>query len=103
MDRKSSLLAYLKESPHDPFLLYALALEYVKEEDTKAENLFNELLEKHPQYLATYYHFGKWKERKGLKDEAIALYQSGIEKAKQAKEQHTLAELQSALLELEYS
>lgn len=102
MDRKAQLLAFLEDTPNDPFLLYALALEYVKTEDEQAIALFERLMNEHPEYLATYYHFGKWKEKHGDKEAAMEVYREGIKKAKAAREQHTLAELQSALLELEY-
>jgi tetratricopeptide (TPR) repeat protein len=103
MDRLAQLNTFLKESPDDPFLLYAIAQEYIsKGEDDKAEINFKTLLDNHPNYIATYYHYGKLKERANRKEEAMELYRMGIDKAKSVKEQHSLSELQSALLELEY-
>ncbi|MBL7812353.1 MAG: hypothetical protein JNL57_09045 [Bacteroidetes bacterium] len=101
--RKAQLLSFLSDSPDDAFLNYALAQEFISEgNDTEAEKVFSKLLQLHPGYTATYYHFAKLLERKGMKEEAMNMYRSGIEKAREMKEQHTLAELQSALLELEY-
>lgn len=103
MNRIEQLLAFLKESPDDAFLNYALATEYVGlGDDDKAEVIFRILLEKQPDYIATYYHLGKLMERKTEKEEAISIYEKGIEKAKKSGERHTLSELQSALLELQY-
>jgi tetratricopeptide (TPR) repeat protein len=103
MSRIAQLLIFLKESPDDPFLNYALATEYVgMGEDEKAEGIFHALIEKHPDYIATYYHLGKLLERKADKENAILIYEKGIEKAKKLQERHSLSELQSALLELQY-
>lgn len=103
MNRIEQLMAFLKESPEDAFLNYALATEFVGlGEDDKAEGIFRILLEKHPDYIATYYHLGKLLERKAEKEEAIIIYEKGIEKAKKTGERHSLSELQSALLELQY-
>jgi tetratricopeptide (TPR) repeat protein len=103
MNRIEQLLTFLKESPEDAFLNYALATEYVGlGDDDKAEDIFRTLLEKHPDYIATYYHLGKLLERKAAKEEAILIYEKGIEIAKKSGERHSLSELQSALLELQY-
>ena len=103
MNRIEQLEIFLLETPNDAFLNYALATEYVSMgDDEKAEFIFRDLLEKNPDYVATYYHLGKLLERKQQKNEAMDIYRMGIEKAKATGEQHSLSELQSALLELEY-
>lgn len=103
MDRKSQLLAFLQESPDDPFLNYALATEYVSEgNDEAAAVIFEKLITEQPSYVATYYHLGKLMERRGEKQAAMDIYRKGMEQAKLAGERHSLSELQSALLELEY-
>lgn len=103
MERKQQLLAFLKESPEDPFLLYALAQEELSSgNDEAAETQFNKLLALHPDYVATYYHLGKLLHRRGDKDTAKLVFANGMEVAKSARDQHSLAELQSALLEIEY-
>ncbi len=103
MDRLSQLKAFLAEQPGDPFLNYALALEHISAgEDRAAREIFDRLLTNNSDYVATYYHYGKLLERVSDKEAAIEMYRRGIEAAKLAKEQHSLSELQSALLELEY-
>lgn len=103
-NRTDQLKQYLSESPDDAFLNYALAIEMVGEEnDIEAEKIFRRLLEIHPNYSATYYHLGKLLERKKAKDEAISMYETGISVSKANNEMHQVSELQSALLELEYS
>jgi hypothetical protein len=53
--RIQQLQAFLREDPHDPFLWYSLALEYVVEQPLEADRMFSELLNKFPNYLPTYY------------------------------------------------
>ncbi len=101
--RMSQLLEFLKESPDDPFLNYALAQEHVSQGNKEeAKRLMEWLLEKHPDYVATYYHLGKLLEQDGQKEAAMDVYQAGIVVAGKLGEQHARSELQSAKLELEY-
>ena len=88
---------FLKNNPEDPFLQYALAMEYIKmEEDDNALNIFKVLTEQHPDYIGTYYHFGKLLEKLNKKEEASDIYQLGMRIAKDQKEMHTFQELQGA-------
>ncbi len=103
MERIEQIKDFLKDSPNDAFLNYALAQELIKLGDLDAAlNQFLLLFETHPDYLATYYHLGKLYIKLGRKEEAMSIFDTGIEKSKKAGEQHTLSELQSAKLELEY-
>lgn len=103
MSRKAQIILFLESTPDDAFLNYALAQEFISEgNDAEAEKLFEKLLKIQPEYVATYYHFGKLLERKGLKNEAMEVYRQGIEIGKKLRELHSVSELQSALLELEY-
>ncbi len=103
MNRLAEIHKFLKDSPDDPFLHYALA-----QECTKMGNVTIALLEyfwlakNHPMYVATYYHLGKLLIEVGKKKEAMQWYNTGISIATQLKEQHTLSELQSAKMNLEY-
>jgi len=103
MNRLEQLTAFLQDSPNDPFLHYATAQEYLKLEmaDVALEK-YLWLTENHPSYVATYYHLGKLLVERGEKEAALAWFNQGIEQAKAAKELHSLSELQSAKLALEY-
>ena len=68
---------------------------------SEAKNYFERLLSFHPDYLGAYYQLGRCLRLMGLDKEAIAMYQIGIEKAKEKKQQHTLSELQNALMNAE--
>lgn len=97
-DRIKKLQLFLAESPDDAFLNYALANEYVSiGNDNQAALIFEQLLAKHPNYSATYYHLGKLLERKDDKEAARVCYEKGIAVTQQNKELHALAELRSAL------
>ncbi len=102
-DRIDRLKTFLKETPNDCFLNHALALEYVKlGDDATARNLFERNLATDAGYIATYYHLGKLLERLGLPQDAIPVYEKGMEAAKAGKDMHTYNELQGAYEDLVY-
>ncbi len=103
MNRIEQILAFLKENPNDNFLVHALALEYIKEgNDEEAEKCFRKNIENNIAYIGTYYHLGKLMERQGETEEAIHIYQQGMEQAKKANDQHAYSELRSVYEELIY-
>ena len=98
------LLEFLKEDPNDSFTLYVLALEYEKFDRVKASAYYEHLLKDHPEYLATYYHAGKFYE-KSDKERSKKIYTSGMALALKQARTKTYNELQNALnllLEEEY-
>jgi len=96
-NRIADLTAFLEESPNDPFLKYALTMEYQKLGDKeKALAGFEELISKHAEYVGTYYHFAKFLETQGVKDRALQIYQVGMEVAQRNRNRHAYGELQSA-------
>ena len=102
MDRIETLKEYLEKDKHDSFLQHALALEYIKVgNDTDAEQLFRQILDREPGYVGSYYHLGKLLERSGGITKAINIYQKGMRAAKEAGDQHSFNELQAAFEELE--
>lgn len=97
MNRIEKLLGFLSDSPDDSFLQHALALEYVKAgDDGKAISLFQQILDREPGYIGSYYHLGKALERTGKFEEAVRVYESGMDRSRDAKDQHAYNELQSA-------
>lgn len=102
-DRIEKLKTYLEKSPNDCFLNHALALEYIKmEDDELARGHFEQNLAVDPNYIATYYHYGKLLERNGETDKAIGMYERGMERSKAAGDMHSYNELQSAYEDLTY-
>lgn len=95
-ERIAQLLKFLEAEPNDPFLIYALATEYVKDQPAKALAFFEKLLNEHPDYVPTYYHAAALYDEMELQEKAGKTYRRGIEKAREAGDQHALRELQSA-------
>jgi Tfp pilus assembly protein PilF len=103
MDRIVKLKEFLAASPADSFLQHALALEYIKMgQQAQARQLFENILEKDPEYVGSYYHLGKLLEASGELESAILWYQKGMVVAKQLGEQHSYNELQAAYEDLVY-
>jgi Tfp pilus assembly protein PilF len=103
MERISQLKEFLESSPADNFLQHALALEYMKAgDDAAARSLFEEILNRDPGYIGSYYHLAKLLERTGETDAAIRWYEKGMEEAKKKDDRHAYGELKSAYEELTF-
>ena len=103
MDRIEKIKEFLSKQPNDSFLQHALALEYIKlGKDEEARNLFHSVLERDPSYIGTYYHLAKLYERNEKVNDAIKIYEKGMQEAKKAGEDHAFGELKSAYEELLY-
>jgi Tfp pilus assembly protein PilF len=97
MDRIGKLKEFLLADPDDPFVKHALALEYQKlGELPTARRLWEEVLQKDPGAVGSYYHLGKLLEGVGEKTLAIAWYEKGMAAAKAAGERRAFNELQAA-------
>lgn len=102
MSRIEKLLEFMKTSGQDSFLQHALALEYIKiGNDGEARKLFEDVLQREPGYIGSYYHLGKLLERGSDIEQAIMIYQRGMEEARKAGDRHSYNELQGALEDLE--
>jgi len=103
MERIKKIKEMLGRGPGDSFLQHALALEYIKlGNDEEARLLFEEILNREPGYIGSYYHLAKLLERNDKADEAIRVYKKGMEEAKKAGDNHALGELRSAWEELTF-
>jgi Tfp pilus assembly protein PilF len=100
-DKMKTLAGNIKANPSDSFSKFALALEFLKQDELKrAKMLFEDVYEKEPQYVGVYYHLGKLYERLEMTDKAKKIYREGIEVAKAQKEKRTHKELTEVLAEL---
>ena len=91
----------LLTNPLDSFLQHALALEYIKlGMQADARKLFERILEREPAYVGSYYHLAKLLERNGQEEQAIKVYEKGMEEAKKAGDDHSYGELKGAYDEL---
>ena len=100
--RLNQLLEYLKSSPDDSFLNFALAKEYEGLENYDlALKHFLYIKEKNPAYIGLYYHLGQLYTL--LQEEMLALdvYKEGMKLAKEQGDYHALSELNTAKTNLE--
>ncbi len=95
--RLAKLLDFLSKDPQDSFILYALATEYNAIGDLDNAFLYyQKLVTQHPDYVGTYYHFGKLLEKMDKKELAFEIYQKGIATARAKRNRQALSELQNA-------
>jgi Tfp pilus assembly protein PilF len=90
------LIEFYNEDSTDPFNIYGLAIEYLKTDSEKSQELFEELLKNHPEYIATYYHAAALYLQKNKINLAEKTYQKGIEVATKLNKSHALNELKRA-------
>ncbi|MBA3820969.1 MAG: hypothetical protein H0X17_18930 [Deltaproteobacteria bacterium] len=102
MDRISTFKSFISRSPGDPFPRYGLAMEHKGQgqlDDAMAA--FAELLEKFPDYVATYLMAGGTLLAMGRRAEAADVYRRGIDVAGKRGDAHARGELETALAELD--
>jgi Tfp pilus assembly protein PilF len=100
-ERIKQLEKFMEEDSSDPFIQYALALEYAKADQQKAVDTFQSLMNRNRDYLPTYYQLAKLYESLGQKEKATVAYDNGIALAKKQNDLKTLRELQAGLEEME--
>ena len=104
--RLQQLQNFLKEEPNDPFLLYAMATEYLKMEDLpQALAFYLKTIEADENYVGTYYHLGKLYEKLTNPTAAEQAYKKGMSISRSLQQNHAFSELQQAynkLMGLDY-
>lgn len=96
------LATYIKNNPDDSFSKFALALEFLKDDQLKkARILFEDIHQNDPKYDGVYYHLGKLYERDGRFEDAMAIYNKGVQVADENDHKRNAKELKEALAELE--
>lgn len=102
MSRLAALQSFLEQDPNDSFTRYAIGLEHAKESNyADAIKTLEELRGRDPNYIPTYYMLGGYYRETGERDNARAIYQEGITRARAARDLHAASELDAALDELE--
>ena len=102
MTRLEQLLRFAQEEPNDPFNVYAVAIEYLKLDSAKALPFFETLVKDHPDYLPTYYTFGKLLQQEKDFFRAKELFEKGIEQGTASQNMKAVGELKNALSELAF-
>ena len=95
--RLDLLLAILKETPTDSFVIFAIAKEYENlGNQNEAIQYYQKLYQSDPNYVGLYFHWGKIHEDINDSDKAIEIYSMGIEVASLQKDGHAERELRAA-------
>jgi Tfp pilus assembly protein PilF len=95
-NRLEILRQFVEEEPQDSFNHYALATELLKTDKAESRQIFEYLLQNHPDYLATYYHLGALYVELGENHLSEKTYLLGIELANKLGNEKTLKELKGA-------
>ena len=102
MDRLKSLYRLYEDDPTDPFTLFAIGYEYLRQGDQdKALSWYESIRELAPEYTGVYYHLGKLYAQLGRRAEARRTYSAGIRMCRRVREMKDLSELQQASMDLE--
>lgn len=101
MNRLEKLKEMERVNAGDPFLKFAIALEYMNTDRREAAALLEKLAEASPGYVPTYYQLGKLYEEQMRLDDAIETYRKGMKMATKAGEQKAARELNEALEQIE--
>jgi Tfp pilus assembly protein PilF len=97
-DRMTKLQHMLQKQPHDPFLLYALALEYKKiGQYHQALQYLGRVLQEDPGYCVAWLQSGQVHELAGNLEAARAAYRTGIEVATKKGDTHAADEMTEAI------
>ncbi|GAB4402734.1 MAG: hypothetical protein OHK0039_01110 [Bacteroidia bacterium] len=100
-NRLDQLLAFLQQTPDDPFTRYSVAYEYMQAGDhLKAVEHFTALRAIAPDYTGLYYHLGKCLEGLDREPEARDAYRDGIARTQALGQTHARQELERALQQL---
>jgi tetratricopeptide (TPR) repeat protein len=101
MDRIATFRSFISKSPQDPFPRYGLAMEHkARGEHAEAWSVFEELIQKFPDYVPTYLMAGGTLVALGRRDVASTIYRQGIDVAGRRGDQHARRELEAALAEI---
>jgi tetratricopeptide (TPR) repeat protein len=95
------LKEFLEKDPNDNFTNYALGLEYASiKHFEQAIATFEQLRQRDPEYIPTYYQLAGTYREFGQRDKALAIYKEGIIRARNARDLHAASELEAAMDEM---
>lgn len=101
-ERLKQLLNFLKDSPNDSFLKFALAKEHEKiSQEDKALKYYMDIYQNDPQYIGLYYHLAKLYESLNERVLALKIYEEGIQIGKNQGDFHAVSELNNARMNLQ--
>ena len=96
--RLEQLELLARKDPGDPFVQYAIALEYVSSDRLEeAAGILERLMEASPDYSAGYHQAGRVYERLDRDDDARRCYERGIVVAERQGDTKDLEEMREAI------
>jgi len=96
--RVQTLTAFLADDPTDLFSRYALAMEYRKAGlIAECIDQLYVVLQHDENYLGAYYQLGQALVAQSRIEEALIIFQRGLDKAITASDTHTASELREAM------
>ena len=99
--RRERIEDMLAETPDDPELRYALAMEHKSAGDEEAAvRCFRELLAVAPAYVPAYFQTGQLLAQLGREDEARGVLQDGVAAARRTGDEHAAGEMTALLMTL---
>jgi tetratricopeptide (TPR) repeat protein len=99
--RLEAFRKFVERSPDDPFARYSLAMGHRSAGQLDAAiQVFEELARRSPGYVATYLMWGQTLEAVDRVSEASQVYDRGIARATEARNEHAASELRQALAAL---
>jgi predicted Zn-dependent protease len=104
MDRLAVLRTFVERSPDDPFPRYGLAMELkTRGQLEEACKVFQELVDRTPDYVPTYLMYGNALAAAGEKARAAEILRAGAAVSARRGDAHANGEILAALAELERS
>ena len=102
LPRKEQILNMLVSEPNDVFLNYALAMEFISNNEfQEADVQLKKVLSIKPDYLPCFYQLGQLNEKLGNNEVALHYYKQGVDLAKSQNNNKALGELNEAIWMLE--
>lgn len=99
--RKQMLEEFVNLNPSDAFARYGLAMECARSGETEAAiSHYRKLMEIHSEYVPGYQMLGQLFAQLGRKEEARAVFTSGIEAARKAGNAHAVSEMEGSIVDL---
>lgn len=98
MSRLESLKSMTQQDPANERIRFMLCMEYVSTGDYAGGlHELDELIARHPGYVAAYFQAGRVAETLGNTDVARSYYTRGIETAQHSGDRHAATEMSEAL------
>lgn len=97
MSRIDQLQQMLEEDPHDVFLHYALGMEFLNSDVTKAVIQFEKVLQMDASYVAAYYQLGQIWLQQNNPTKALVLLKQGRQEALKQNNRKAAGEFEEAI------